>query len=231
MYSIESNPRIDNEKKKSTLCNFDQKSQKIRRRRRRRRTLIFWNKVLIQPSDAICLVLMAVISTQRWKSMVPSFYFRPDSVRMAPWRDWFLVLGFGEGEGREIDKREERQGFAFWRKKKAGFVFIRFWKRFFCFFFFFLNIVLMLKIVGVSEASVMYIYIYVYICIYILVGLTVKWEKEIRIYGTLGVLNNYPQYGTLTIRLVVEIIVRKLHVALREESFASLVPRVVSLMV
>ena len=43
-------------KKKSTLCNFDRKSQKIRnRRRRRKRPLIFWNKVLIQPSDGICL--------------------------------------------------------------------------------------------------------------------------------------------------------------------------------
>ena len=163
MYSIESNPRIDNEKKKSTLCNFDQKSQKIRRRRRRRRTLIFWNKVLIQPSDAICLVLMAVISTQRWKSMVPSFYFRPDSVRMAPWRDWFLVLGFGEGEGREIDKREERQGSAFWRKKKAGFVFIRFWKRFFCFFFFFFKYCTDVENCGSFRG---FSYVYIYICIY-----------------------------------------------------------------
>ena len=79
------------------------------------------------------------------------------------------MLGFGEGEGREIEKREDRQGFAFWRKKKAGFVFIGFWKRFFLslfflffwfqksFFFFFFNIVLTWKIVRVSEASVLYI--------------------------------------------------------------------------
>ena len=141
---------FDNENKKSTLCNFDRKSQKIRnrRRRRRKRTLIFWNKVLIQPSDAIYLVLMAVVSAQRWRSVLvsstmerlvmPSFYFGPDSVGMASWRDWFSVLGFWEGEGREIGKREERQGSegtAFWNKKKAGFVFIGFWKRFFFFFF------------------------------------------------------------------------------------------------
>ena len=83
------------------------------------------------------------------------------------------MLGFGEGEGREIDKREERQGFVFWRKKKTGFVFIGFWKRFFLhfflffwfqkrfffWFFFFLNIGMMWKIVGVSEVSVIYIYI------------------------------------------------------------------------
>ena len=134
------NPRFDNEKKKkkSTLCNFDRKSQKIRNRRRRwrKRTLIFWNKVLIQPSDAIYPVLMVVVSAQRWRSVMPYFYFGPDIVGMASWRDWFSVLGFGEGEGREIEKREERQGFAFWRKKKAGFVFIGFWKRFFLSLFF-----------------------------------------------------------------------------------------------
>ena len=75
-------------------------------------------------------------------------------------------MGFGEGKGREIEKKEERQGSAFWRKKKASFVFIRFWKRFFLHLFFFFGfrkvkkyiyIVLMWKIVGVSETSVMYI--------------------------------------------------------------------------
>ena len=62
---------------------------------------------------------------------MPSFYFGSDNVGMASWWDWFLVLGFGEGKGREIEKKEERQGSAFWRKKKVGFVFIGFWKRFF----------------------------------------------------------------------------------------------------
>ena len=132
---------IMKKKKKSTLCNFDRKSQKIRNRRRRwrKRTLIFWNKVLIQPSDVICLILMAIISTQRWRSvlvsstmersMMPSFDFGPNSMGMASWWDWFSVLGFWEGEGREIEKREERQGSegsAFWRKKKAGVVFFGF---------------------------------------------------------------------------------------------------------
>ena len=77
------------------------------------------------------------------------------------------MLGFGEGEGREIEKRREWQGSAFWRKKKASFVFIRFWKRFFLHLFFFFGfrkvkkkiyIVLMWKIVGVSEVSVLYSY-------------------------------------------------------------------------
>ena len=74
------------------------------------------------------------------------------------------MLGFGEGEGREIEKREDRQESAFWRKKKVGFVFIRFWKRFFFAFiflvlekFFFFNILLTWKIVRVSEALVLYI--------------------------------------------------------------------------
>ena len=47
------------------------------------------------------------------------------------------MLGFWEGEGREIEKREERQGSegsAFWRKKKAGVVYIGFFLRFFFFF-------------------------------------------------------------------------------------------------
>ena len=51
------------------------------------------------------------------------------------------MLGFGEGKGREIEKREERQGFAFWRKKKAGFVFIGFWKRFYLSLFIYLFLV------------------------------------------------------------------------------------------
>ena len=65
-------------------------------------------------------ILMAVVSTQRWRSVLvsstmersvmPSFNFVPDSVGMASGRDLFSVLGFGEGEGREIEKREERQG-------------------------------------------------------------------------------------------------------------------------
>ena len=149
---------------------------------------------------------MVVVSAQRWRSVMPYFYFGPDIVGMASWRDWFSVLGFGEGEGREIEKREDRQGFAFWRKKKAGFVFIGFWKRFFLslfflffwfqkrfffWFFFFLNIVLMWKIVGVSEVSVIYIYIYIERERERLVEPTVKWEKEIRIYGTIRVPNNY----------------------------------------
>ena len=41
------------------------------------------------------------------------------------------MLGFGEGEGREIEKREEWQGSAFWGKKKVGFVFGWVWFGFF----------------------------------------------------------------------------------------------------
>ena len=51
------------------------------------------------------------------------------------------MLSFGEGKGREIEKREERQGSAFWRKKKAGFVFIGFWKRFYLSLFIYLFLV------------------------------------------------------------------------------------------
>ena len=43
------------------------------------------------------------------------------------------MLGFGEGKGREI-------GSGFWRKKKAGFVFIGFWKRFYLSLFIYLFI-------------------------------------------------------------------------------------------
>ena len=83
------------------------------------------------------------------------------------------MLGFGEEEAREIEKRKEPQGSAFWRKKEVCFVFIGFWKIYFLrfvflvskmfFFFFFLNIVLTWKIVGASKVSVIYIYIYIYI--------------------------------------------------------------------
>ena len=62
---------------------------------------------------------MAVIAAQRWRSVLvsstmersvmPSFNFGPDNVGMASWQDLFSMLGFGEGEDREIEKREERQ--------------------------------------------------------------------------------------------------------------------------
>ena len=42
---------------------------------------------------------------------MPSFYLRADSVGMASRQDLFSVLGFGEGEGREKENREERQSF------------------------------------------------------------------------------------------------------------------------
>ena len=72
------------------------------------------------------------------------------------------MLGFGDGEGREIEKREERQRVA------LLFFFVL------CFFifwfllgfrkgFFFFNTVLTWKIVGASKASVLYIYIYILI--------------------------------------------------------------------
>ena len=83
---------------------------------------------------------MVVVSAQRWRSVLvnssmerwvmPSFYFRPDSVEMASWRDWFSMLGFGEWEGREIEKREEWQSvglrFGGRRRQRVGFVFIEF---------------------------------------------------------------------------------------------------------
>ena len=115
------------------------------------------------------------------RSVMPSFYFGPESVGMTSWQDWFLVLGFGEEEAREIEKRKERQGSLFWRKKEmAGvcvleegglfciyrvlekvffaFMFIYFFLCL-CFFFFFINIALTWKTVGASKASVLYIYI------------------------------------------------------------------------
>ena len=123
------------------------------------------------------------------------------SLWVPPWKDWWCLLSISDltvwgwllGEiyfqcwvlGKErIENREERgtakHGHVFWRKKKASFAFIGFWKRFlfFCFyvffflvsekffflclcFFFILNIVLMWKIVGASKTSVLYIYIYI----------------------------------------------------------------------
>ena len=94
---------------------------------------------------------MVVVSAQRWRLvlvsspmerlMMPSFNFRPDSVGMASGRDLFSMLGFGEGEGREIEKKEELQsmGLCFGGRRRLV-AFIGFWKRFFvrlCFFFFF----------------------------------------------------------------------------------------------
>ena len=103
---------------------------------------------------------------------------------MASWRDLFSVLGFGEGEDREIEKREERQsmGMCFGGRRRLvlhlsgfgkdffffAFMFFFFFvsEKFFflclCFFFLILNIVLMWKIVGASKTSVLYIYIYIY---------------------------------------------------------------------
>ena len=90
------------------------------------------------------------------------------------------MLGFGEGEDREIEKREEQQsmGMCFGGRRRLvlhlsgfgkdffffAFMFFFFWfqKSFsFCVyvFFFILNIVLMWKIVGASKTSVLYIYI------------------------------------------------------------------------
>ena len=49
------------------------------------------------------------------------------------------MLGFGEGEGREIEKREERQGcLRFGGKRRLVLYLLGFIKDFFTFFFFFL---------------------------------------------------------------------------------------------
>ena len=101
---------------------------------------------------------------------------------MASWRDLFSVLGFGEGEDREIEKREEQQsmGMCFGGRRRLVLHLSGFGKDFFFFafmyffflvsekffflclcFFFILNIVLMWKIVGASKTSVLYIYIYI----------------------------------------------------------------------
>ena len=75
------------------------------------------------------------------------------------------MLGFGEGEGREKENREERQSFfcayvflylGFYRV--LGKVFLCLFIYFFSFMFFF-NIVLTWKFVGASKVSVLYIYI------------------------------------------------------------------------
>ena len=87
------------------------------------------------------------------------------------------MLGFGEGNGREI-------GSAFWRKKKAGFVFIGFWKRFYLslfiylflvpekifFMFFFLKYCADVENCG-SFKSFDYIYIYIYIWVQLMYAL------------------------------------------------------------
>ena len=71
------------------------------------------------------------------------------------------MLGFGEGEGREIEKREEWQSvgllFSFCAYVFLYFGFYRVSEKFLFYFFY---IVLTWKIVGVSKASVIYIYIY-----------------------------------------------------------------------
>ena len=77
------------------------------------------------------------------------------------------MLGFGEGEGREKEKREERQSFFL----RLCFFILRFLSGFrkgfslliylFIFIYVCFNTVLMWKIVGVSKISVLYIYIYI----------------------------------------------------------------------
>ena len=76
------------------------------------------------------------------RSVMPSFNFGPDSVGMGFWRDLFSVLGFGEEEDREIEKREERQsmGMRFGGRRRLVLHLSGFGKDFFlrlCFFFFF----------------------------------------------------------------------------------------------
>ena len=76
------------------------------------------------------------------------------------------MLGFGEEEGREIEKREEQQSMGLIFLCLCFFIFwflLGFRKGFFFFlvlekFFFIINTALMWKIVGVSEVSVLYIY-------------------------------------------------------------------------
>ena len=95
---------------------------------------------------------MAVIGAQRWRLVLvsstmerlvmPSFNFGPDSVGMAYWQDLFSMLGFGEGEDREIEKREECQsmGMRFGGRRRLVLHLSGFGKDFFlrlCFFFFF----------------------------------------------------------------------------------------------
>ena len=75
--------------------------------------------------------------------------------------------GFGEGEGREKEKREEWQSFflrlfllylGFYRVLENDFLCLFIYL--FIFIYVFFNTVLMWKIVGVSKVSVIYIYIY-----------------------------------------------------------------------
>ena len=68
---------------------------------------------------------------------MPSFYFGSDSVGMASWWDWFLVLGFGEGKGREIEKKEERQGLRFGGKRRLVLYLSGFGKDFFCVYYYY----------------------------------------------------------------------------------------------
>ena len=58
---------------------------------------------------------------------------------MASWRDLFSVLGFGEGEDREIEKREERQsmGMCFGGRRRLVLHLSGFGKDFFFFAFMF----------------------------------------------------------------------------------------------
>ena len=75
--------------------------------------------------------------------VMPSFNFGPDSVGMASWQDLFSMLGFGEREDREIEKREECQsmGMRFGGRRRLVLHLSGFGKDFFlrlCFFFFFL---------------------------------------------------------------------------------------------
>ena len=76
------------------------------------------------------------------RSVMPSFNFGPDSVGMASWQDLFSMLGFGEGEDKEIEKREECQsiGMRFGGRRRLVLHLSGFGKDFFlrlCFFFFF----------------------------------------------------------------------------------------------
>ena len=92
---------------------------------------------------------MAVIGAQRWRSVLvsstmerpvmPSFNFGPDSLGMASWQDLFSMLGFGEGEDREIEKREERQsmGMCFGGRRRLVLHLSGFGKDFFFFAFMF----------------------------------------------------------------------------------------------
>ena len=80
------------------------------------------------------------MSSTMERSVIPSFNFEPDSMGMASWRDLFSMSGFGEGEGREIEKKEELQGMGLCLGGRRRLVaFIGFWKRFLCVYVFFLK--------------------------------------------------------------------------------------------